>query len=114
MEFNPSNCQTWIRYAELETILGDTDRARSIYELAVAQPLLDMPEVLWKAYIDFEHALEEIDRVRLLYDRLLEKTTHVKVWISYAEFEASQDDEDSISQARNVSRSQHSNPPPVL
>ncbi len=25
------------------------DRARAIYELAIAQPVLDMPEVLWKA-----------------------------------------------------------------
>ncbi len=27
---------------------------RSLYELAIDQPVLDMPEVLWKAYIDFE------------------------------------------------------------
>ena len=33
------------KYAELETILGDTDRARALFELAVNQPLLDMPEV---------------------------------------------------------------------
>lgn len=36
---------TWTKYAELEAILGDVDRARGIYELAVEQPLLDMPEV---------------------------------------------------------------------
>ena len=34
-----------LKYAELETILGDTDRARALFELAVNQPLLDMPEV---------------------------------------------------------------------
>jgi hypothetical protein len=27
---------------------------RALYELAIAQPLLDMPELLWKGYIDFE------------------------------------------------------------
>ena len=54
LEFNPSNCTTWIKYCEMETILGDVDRARAIYELAISQHLLDMPEVLWKSYIDFE------------------------------------------------------------
>ena len=33
------------QYAELETILGDVERARAIFELAVGQTLLDMPEV---------------------------------------------------------------------
>jgi crooked neck len=60
-------------------ILGDADRARSIYELAINQPKLDMPEVLWKAFIDFEVELEERDRTRQLYRRLLQRTHHVKV-----------------------------------
>ncbi len=29
-------------------------RSRAIFELAVAQPVLDFPELLWKSYIDFE------------------------------------------------------------
>ena len=37
----------YVKYAELETILGDTDRARALFELAVNQPLLDMPEVMY-------------------------------------------------------------------
>lgn len=45
LEFSPENCTTWIKFAELETILGDTDRARGIFELAIGQPRLDMPEV---------------------------------------------------------------------
>jgi hypothetical protein len=36
------------RFAELERSLGEADRARAVYELAIAQPVLDMPEVLWK------------------------------------------------------------------
>lgn len=48
---------------------------------------LDMPEVLWKAYIDFEIEQEEYDRVRILYESLLQRTTHLKVWVSWAEFE---------------------------
>lgn len=45
LEFSPENCTTWIKFAELETILGDVDRARAIFELAIGQPRLDMPEV---------------------------------------------------------------------
>lgn len=45
LEFGPENCTTWIKFAELETILGDTERARAIFELAIGQPRLDMPEV---------------------------------------------------------------------
>jgi crooked neck len=48
-----------------------------------------MPELLWKAYIDLEIRLGEHDRVRALYSRLLERTKHVKVWISRAVFEGS-------------------------
>jgi crooked neck len=87
IEFNPANCQTWIRFAELERGLDDLDRTRAIFELAVSQPQLDMPELLWKAYIDFEEEEGEYERTRELYERLLDKTDHVKVWISYAHFE---------------------------
>lgn len=88
LEFNPANCTTWIKYAELETALGDKDRARGIFELAVGQAVLDMPEVVWKAYIDFETEEEEYARARDLYRRLLDKTHHVKVYLAFAAFEA--------------------------
>ncbi|EFY86821.1 NineTeen Complex (NTC) component [Metarhizium acridum] len=87
IEYNPANCQTWIKFAELERGLDDLDRTRAIFELAVSQQQLDMPELLWKAYIDFEEEEGEYERTRELYERLLEKTDHVKVWISYAHFE---------------------------
>ena len=48
IEWSPANCYAWRKYAELEKNLSETDRARSIYELAIAQPALDTPEVLWK------------------------------------------------------------------
>lgn len=44
--------------------------------------------MLWKAYIDFEIASGERRRGRRLYERLLERTKHVKVWLSYAKFES--------------------------
>ena len=32
--------------------------------------------------------MRERERARELYERLLERTSHVKVWLSYASFEA--------------------------
>lgn len=91
IEWDGGNCTAWIRFSELERGLGDTERARAIFEVAVAQPVLDMPELLWKAYIDFEEEEaqepEDYERPRRLYERLLAKTEHVKVWTSYAHFE---------------------------
>lgn len=54
LEWNPANCSAWCRFAELERSLEEFERARCIYELAISQAVLDMPELLWKAYIDFE------------------------------------------------------------
>lgn len=87
VSYNPSNCQTWIDWAQLERALGDLDRARAIFELGIDQPVLDMPEMVWKKYIDFEEEEGEFERARALYERLLEKADHPKVWISYAQFE---------------------------
>mmetsp|Transcript_7859 Transcript_7859/g.23660 ORF Transcript_7859/g.23660 Transcript_7859/m.23660 type:complete len:378 (+) Transcript_7859:1449-2582(+) len=88
LEWNAANVRAWTKFAELEQALGETDRTRGIYELAIAQPVLDMPEALWKAYIDFEIGQGERARTRVLYERLLDRTKHVKVWLSYARFEA--------------------------
>ena len=62
------------------------ERCRSILEIAIQQSL-DMPEIVWKTYINIELINGEIEKVRVLYARLLNKTKHVKVWISYAKFE---------------------------
>ncbi|NXQ45188.1 CRNL1 protein, partial [Catharus fuscescens] len=102
LEFAPENCTSWIKFAELETILGDIDRARAIYELAIGQPRLDMPEVLWKSYIDFEIEQEEYEKTRNLYRRLLQRTQHVKVWISLAQFELSAGQEERLPRCRQV------------
>ncbi|XP_048259858.1 crooked neck-like protein 1 [Haliotis rufescens] len=108
LEFGPENCTSWMKYAELETILGDSDRARSILELAIGQPKLDMPEVLWKTYIDFEVDQEEYDNTRMLYRRLLERTHHVKVWISFAQFEKSTGEDTAYDKVRKVYREANS------
>ncbi|CEO99084.1 hypothetical protein PBRA_007198 [Plasmodiophora brassicae] len=97
--YSPENCHAWSKFANLEKSLAENERARAIFELAISQPVLDMPEVLWKAYIDFETQQDQFDRARSLYDRLLEKTKHVKVWISLAQFETSQN---QLDKARHV------------
>jgi len=128
LEVMPSNCQAWAKFAEMESGLDEYERAGAIFELAVNQPVLDMPEVIWKAYIDMEikqgqpkaiavtegesafdikqkqekeikRRLTSHQRVRYLYKRLLQRTKHVKVWISRAQFEASIKD---LAQARAV------------
>lgn len=93
VSYNPSNCQSWIDWAQLERALGDLERARAIFELGIDQPVLDMPEMVWKKYIDFEEEEGEFERARALYERLLEKADHPKVWISYAQFELGAPDE---------------------
>ena len=131
LEAAPTNCAAWARFAELEAQCEETARARAVYEKAIEQPALDQPEALWKAYIDFEISLLDRDadddddddddddepggepvpqaeRVRRLYERLLERTQHVKVWLSYAQFEASREGKDEggggVAQARALYR----------
>ncbi|CAE6413315.1 unnamed protein product [Rhizoctonia solani] len=98
LEHDPANTPAWIKFAELETTLGDLTRTRALFELAISQPALDMPELLWKGYIDFEFEERERERTRELYKRLSSRTGHVKVWVAFALFEAASmsdpDDED--------------------
>ncbi|MCO5565400.1 hypothetical protein L7F22_019073 [Adiantum nelumboides] len=108
LEWNPSNSKMWIRFAELERNLFDNDRARAIFELAIRQTNdemggLDMPEIVWKAFIDFEFEMREWAFVQELYERLTQKTGHVKVWISYAQSWmaaaiAEEEDEDEVDE----------------
>ncbi|KAJ5135857.1 RNA-processing protein HAT helix [Penicillium bovifimosum] len=110
LEWNPSDSMSWISFAKLELALEDLERVRAIYELGIEQPTLDMPEAVWKSYIEFETEEGEFERVRQLYERLLQRTDHVKVWLDYAKFEAivSRDDEEEepeVSQATIRARS---------
>ena len=108
IEFDPSNSSAWIQWAELERGLGDVERARGILELSISQGNLDMPELVWKAYIDLEEEEADedgsYDRPRALYERLLEKTDHVKVWIAYAQFELNVPDPEEEEAANDEER----------
>ena len=79
VEFSPSTSESWIAFAQFEARLAETARARTLYEVAVSQTTLDQPERVWKSYIEFETSAGEVDHVRALYQRLLERTKHVKV-----------------------------------
>jgi len=87
LQYDPSNCEAWIGFAKLEQSLGEVERARAIFEAAVQQQVLNMPEQLWRAFVDFETEEEEDDRARAVYRELLKRTKHVKVWMSMAQFE---------------------------
>jgi len=50
----PDSPLPWIGFAELEFALEEYNRARSLYESAIKLPALNMPETIWKAYIDME------------------------------------------------------------
>jgi crooked neck len=96
----PQNAQSWIKFAEFERALDEEERARAILALALEQPALDMPETCWKAAIDLEADLGEVEKGRALYNQLLERTQHVKVWLSKAAFEATVAND--ISEVRRV------------
>ena len=107
LEQRSEKAEVWCRYAEMEDRLEEVERARRIMELGVGQGRLDRPERVWKCYIDMElrwmkasvdeaaeatekdeRRQEGRERVRRLYERLLQQSKHVKVYISYAQFEA--------------------------
>ncbi|KAK7020492.1 Pre-mRNA splicing factor [Favolaschia claudopus] len=112
LEFDSGNSPAWIKFAELESQLQDFARTRAIFELGVSQSPLSMPELLWKAYIDFEIEEGEREAARGLYERLIQLSGHVKVWIAYALFEVEpipvpralreDDDEDEEAEVRVV------------
>lgn len=60
LEWSPENCYAWSKFAELEISLAETERARAIFELAISQPALDMPELLWKVIFFQSNASKEV------------------------------------------------------
>lgn len=68
---------------DLELKAEEYDRGRALCEMAIGIDTLEMPEIVWKKYIDLESQLNETGNVRLLYERLLEKTQHFKVRITF-------------------------------
>merc|ERR1719188_2138174 len=88
LEAHPQNPKAWTVYVDLEDSVGELERARALCELAIQQERLDMPELVWKRFIDLEVSYEELENARRVWLRLLEKSSHVRVHVAYAEFEA--------------------------
>ena len=53
LEFGPENCTSWMKFAELETILGDVERHWAIYELAFSQLQSLMSDIQFGLYLSF-------------------------------------------------------------
>merc|ERR1712241_434300 len=88
LETHPQNPKAWNVYVDLEDSVGELDRARGLCNLAIQQDRLDMPELVWKRYIDLEVSHDEFDHARKVWLKLLNKSSHVRVYIAYSEFEA--------------------------
>lgn len=68
-----SDFASGVRYAR-----GIFHILKLVMSLCVVLTLYSL-QLLWKAYIDFEIAERETERVRHLYRNLLDRTSHVKV-----------------------------------
>jgi len=44
---------------------------------------MNMPETVWRAFIDNQIQIKNYDKVRELYEKLLERSKHVKVEIYF-------------------------------
>eukprot|EP00946_MAST-07B_sp_MAST-7B-sp1_P003242 g3242.t1 len=87
LEWAPHDEDVWVQYARLEGDVGEEERCRAVFNIAVEQDNIERPEVVWKAFIDYEISQGRIGLARALYERLLEQTSHIKVWMSLATFE---------------------------
>eukprot|EP00923_Selenidium_pygospionis_P009364 GHVN01016018.1.p1 GENE.GHVN01016018.1~~GHVN01016018.1.p1 ORF type:complete len:363 (-),score=49.05 GHVN01016018.1:153-1241(-) len=99
IELHSHNPKAWIALVDLELMMEEADRARAVCEIAIGMDL-DMPDLMWKTYIDLEVNLNELERARIIYERLLEKTQHFKVYKAFADFEFHQ--AGSIKHARKI------------
>ncbi|KAF4673515.1 NineTeen Complex (NTC) component [Perkinsus olseni] len=102
---------SWVCWMDLEMKLSEVNRARKLGEMAIkladesasdeSEEVMNEPELIWKKCIDIEIDQEEMENARDLFERLLDRTTHVKVWRSYADFELKHADQ-SFSKAKEV------------
>lgn len=94
LEFDSTNVDCWMSYAELEENLGDRDRCRAIYDLAISNSTsLGISQesrlILMQRAIAFETDEEEFAVARSLYEHYLELEDSTETWISYALYESS-------------------------
>eukprot|EP00921_Rhytidocystis_pertsovi_P025197 GHVQ01040666.1.p1 GENE.GHVQ01040666.1~~GHVQ01040666.1.p1 ORF type:complete len:676 (-),score=93.27 GHVQ01040666.1:347-2374(-) len=100
IEMTPRSAKAWTSLIEVELLAEEVERATGICELAVGMEEMDQPELVWKAYLDCETNYGTPEGARQLYERLLTKTQHYKVFQGYAEFEFRH--AENIDKARDV------------
>lgn len=83
----PFKPDSWISFVNLELMLEERQRVRALCEAAIAMEHMEMPETIWTRYIEIEKEWQQHPYVRNLYERLLLKTLHIKVFKGYCEFE---------------------------
>lgn len=102
IEHFPESGKAYISFAQFEAQLEEFERASAIFGLAIDSEALDLPELVWKAFIDFEIERGHYKDATALYRRLLQRTQHVRVWISFATFLA--ESAQKVPAARDVYR----------
>lgn len=100
IELHPYLPKAWISYVDLEDKVGELERARQLCELAISQEHMDMPELLWKRYIDLNVANQDFPAAREIYEKLVHKSHHLRIYKTYAEFEA--DECENVERAREI------------
>ncbi|QLQ82383.1 hypothetical protein HG537_0H01450 [Torulaspora globosa] len=103
LEFDSSNVSTWINYAELEENLGDEQRCRAIYDLAITKSdELDLSQesrqILMQRAIAFETDEQEFAIARNLHESYVELDGDSPMtWINYAHYESSVPTDEQLS-----------------
>ncbi|KAK1444747.1 pre-mRNA splicing factor [Babesia gibsoni] len=83
----PFKPDSWLAFVNLELLLDERERVRALLEAAISMDQMDMPETIWNRYIDIEKGWQQYPYVRNIYERLLLKTAHIKVFKGYSQFE---------------------------
>ena len=102
IEFSPDKLQIWLDFARLEEDLGDEDRVRAIYRLALRADITKLSRNdqvgLMDNYIDFETNMQGYNNARLLYREYLKLCDYsVRSWIVYAMYEYSTPTDEQLS-----------------
>eukprot|EP01053_Blabericola_migrator_P001680 Blabericola_migrator_1__1679@NODE_1450_length_4520_cov_82_298226_g959_i0_p2_GENE_NODE_1450_length_4520_cov_82_298226_g959_i0NODE_1450_length_4520_cov_82_298226_g959_i0_p2_ORF_typecomplete_len663_score135_96Suf/PF05843_14/7_3e17Suf/PF05843_14/1_6e06Suf/PF05843_14/5_1e07Suf/PF05843_14/8_3e06Suf/PF05843_14/3_6e13Suf/PF05843_14/9_5e06Suf/PF05843_14/1_6e06TPR_15/PF13429_6/1_3e08TPR_15/PF13429_6/30TPR_15/PF13429_6/0_00052TPR_15/PF13429_6/0_014TPR_15/PF13429_6/2_5e11TPR_15/PF13429_6/41HAT/PF02184_16/8_ len=87
IELSPNDYRSWMALIDLELFAGEHARARHLFETAISQDEIDGAEIIWKAYIDMEANLGNLNVCRGLFERLILKTQHPRTLAALAEFE---------------------------
>jgi crooked neck len=85
---NKSSAELWLKFAAFERNLEEFERCLAIFQLCLApeNSSLDMPELVWKAYIEQLIEMKQWANVASAYEQLLQRTQHLKVWLANANF----------------------------